>query len=129
MAKKVKVSELVQQFQLEVIAGEEGLKRQITTDDLNRPGLEMAGYFEYHPRERVQLMGRTELAFFGMLKPEERKERMRSLCTEETPCIVVTRSLEVPEELVELGNERGLPILRSSMATTILTSRFTSFLE
>ena len=59
MAKKVKVSELVQQFQLEVIAGEEGLKRQITTDDLNRPGLEMAGYFEYHPRERVQLMGRT----------------------------------------------------------------------
>lgn len=44
MAKKVKVSELVQQFQLEVIAGEEGLKRQITTDDLNRPGLEMAGY-------------------------------------------------------------------------------------
>lgn len=129
MAKKVKVSELVQQFQLEVIAGEEGLKRQITTDDLNRPGLEMAGYFEYHPRERVQLMGRTELAFFGMLKPEERKERMRSLCTEETPCIVVTRSLEVPEELVELGNERGLPVLRSSMATTILTSRFTSFLE
>ena len=57
MAKKVKVSELVQQFQLEVIAGEEGLKRQITTDDLNRPGLEMAGYFEYHPRNGFSLWG------------------------------------------------------------------------
>lgn len=129
MAKKVKVSELVQQFQMEVISGEVGLKRQITTDDLNRPGLEMAGYFEYHPRERVQLLGRTELAFFAMLTPEERRERMRRLCTEETPCIVVTRSLEVPEELVEVSNEQGLPVLRSSMATTILTSRITGFLE
>lgn len=63
MAKKVKVSELVQQFQLEVVSGSHGLKRVITVDDLNRPGLEMAGYFEYHPQERVQLLGRTELAF------------------------------------------------------------------
>lgn len=63
MAKKVKVSELVQQFQLEVVSGSHGLKRLITVDDLNRPGLEMAGYFEYHPKERVQLLGRTELAF------------------------------------------------------------------
>lgn len=63
MAKKVKVSELVQQFQLEVVSGSQGLKRVITVDDLNRPGLEMAGYFEYHPQERVQLLGRTELAF------------------------------------------------------------------
>ncbi len=45
MAKKVKVAELVQQFQLEVISGEQGLKRVITTDDLNRPGLEMARLF------------------------------------------------------------------------------------
>lgn len=59
MAKKVKVSELVEHFQLEVISGQEGLKRLITVDDLNRPGLEMAGYFEYYPEDRVQLMGKT----------------------------------------------------------------------
>lgn len=64
MAKKVKVSELVQHFQLEVVSGHEGLKRPITVDDLNRPGLEIAGYFEYYPEERVQLLGKTELAFF-----------------------------------------------------------------
>lgn len=63
MAKKVKVSELVQHFQLEVVSGHEGLKRPITVDDLNRPGLEIAGYFEYYPEERVQLLGKTELAF------------------------------------------------------------------
>lgn len=129
MVKNVKVSELVQQFQLEVIAGEHGLKRTITVDDLNRPGLEMAGYFEYHPQERVQLLGKTELAFFAMLTAEERKERMQRICSDLTPCFVVTRSLEVPQELIDISNEKNLPVLRSSMATTILSSKITGFLE
>ncbi|MFB5269669.1 HPr(Ser) kinase/phosphatase [Paenibacillus enshidis] len=129
MAKKVKVSELVQQFHLEVISGEHGLRRAITVDDLNRPGLEMAGYFEYHPQERVQLLGRTELAFVSMLPAEDRRDRMDRLCTEQTPCIVITRGLDVPQELIEISAERNIPVLRSSMATTILSSRITGFLE
>ncbi|WP_438348234.1 HPr(Ser) kinase/phosphatase [Paenibacillus sp. FA6] len=129
MAKRVKVSELVQQFHMEVIAGEDGLKRTITVDDLNRPGLEMAGYFEYHPQERVQLLGKTELAFFEMLTDEEKFDRMQRICTDDTPCIIVTRSLEVPQELIDISNERNLPVLRSSMATTILSSKITGFLE
>lgn len=106
MAKKVKVSELVQHFQLEVVSGQEGLKRPITVDDLNRPGLEMAGYFEYYPEERVQLLGKTELAFFSMLPEEERKSRIRGICNDNTPCIVITRALDVPQELIEISNER-----------------------
>ncbi|WP_411344632.1 HPr(Ser) kinase/phosphatase [Paenibacillus sp. WLX1005] len=129
MAKHVKVSELVQMFQLEVVSGGLGLKRNITVDDLNRPGLEMAGYFEYYPTERVQILGRTELAFFKMLTHEEKAERMSKLCNEETPCIVVTRGLEIPEELVEASEAHGLPVLRSNLATTILSSRITNFLE
>lgn len=129
MAKQVKVSELVQQFQMEVISGEKGLRRLITVDDLNRPGLEITGYFEYHTQERVQLLGRSELAFLGMLPPEERRDRMERLCTELTPCIIVTRGLEVPAELVEASAERDIPVLRTNMATTILSSRITGFLE
>ncbi|WDH98875.1 HPr(Ser) kinase/phosphatase [Paenibacillus urinalis] len=129
MAKKVKVTELANEFQLEVVSGEKGLKRPITVDDLNRPGLEMAGYFEYYPTERVQLLGKTELAFLRMLPEEERRDRMSRLCHEETPCIVVTRCLDVPQELVDISNERDLPVLRSPMSTTILSSRITGFLE
>ncbi|RKP49788.1 HPr kinase/phosphorylase [Cohnella endophytica] len=129
MAKKVKVSELVQQFHLEIVAGEEGLRRTIITDDLNRPGLEMAGYFNYYPVERAQMLGRTELAFLDTLTTEERRDRMERLCHEETPCIIVTRGLEVPAELIEIAEERHFPVLRSSVATTILLSRITNFLE
>ncbi|GIP24524.1 MULTISPECIES: HPr(Ser) kinase/phosphatase [Paenibacillus] len=130
MAKKVKVSELVNQFGLEVLSGEQGLKRAITVDDLYRPGLELAGYFEYHPSERVQILGKTELAFYTMLPEKERKDRIERLCQSPiTPCIIITRGLDVPKEMVEIGETREIPILRSSMATTILSSRITGFLE
>jgi HPr kinase/phosphorylase len=129
MAKKVRVSELVQQFHLEIVAGEDGLRRIIITDDLNRPGLEMAGYFNYYPVERAQMLGRTELAFLETLTTEERCDRMERLCHEETPCVIITRGLEIPLELIEIANERNFPVLRSSVATTILLSRITNFLE
>lgn len=129
MAKKVRVSELVQQFHLEIVAGEDGLRRAIVTDDLNRPGLEMAGYFNYYPSERAQMMGRTELAFLETLTSEERRERMARLCHDDTPCIIITRGLDVPAELIEIANEKHFPVLRSGVATTILLSRITNFLE
>jgi HPr kinase/phosphorylase len=129
MAKKVRVSELVQHFHLEVVAGEDGLRRTILTDDLNRPGLEMAGYFNYYPVDRAQMLGRTELAFLETLTTEERRDRMERLCHEETPCIIITRGLDTPFELIEIANERNFPVLRSSVATTILLSRITNFLE
>ncbi|MBD3922665.1 HPr kinase/phosphorylase [Paenibacillus sp. PR3] len=129
MPKKVKVSELVQQFQFEILSGEEGLRRTITTDDLYRPGLEMAGYFHYHPRERVQILGKTELTFLQTLSAQSRSERMERLCNDEAPCIIITRGLEAPTELLEQSKQANVPVLRSGMATTILQSRVTNFLE
>ncbi|OXM14717.1 HPr(Ser) kinase/phosphatase [Paenibacillus herberti] len=129
MPKKVKVSELIQPFQLEILAGEDGLKRIITTDDLYRPALEMAGYFHYYPKERVQLLGKTELAFIETLDSSERRERLERLCHDETPCILLTRGLEPPLELLEQASEKNIPVLRSQNSTTIFSSRLTNFLE
>jgi HPr kinase/phosphorylase len=129
MAKKVKVSELVQQFQLEIVSGEDGLRRSITVDDLSRPGLEMAGYFHYYPKERVQILGKTELAFMDTLSNDERVDRMERLCDDETPCFIITRGLEAPIELINESNLKQIPVLRSNVATTIMISRITNFLE
>jgi HPr kinase/phosphorylase len=129
MPKKARVHDLVEQFHLEIIAGEAGLKRSIVTADLYRPGLEMAGYFTYYPKERVQILGKTELTFFESLGTEVKRDRARHLSHEETPCIVITRSMDVPPELIEAANQAGIPLLRSQMATTVLISRLTGFLE
>ncbi|MFD2671016.1 HPr(Ser) kinase/phosphatase [Marinicrinis sediminis] len=129
MAKKLRVQELVQEFQLEVLCGESQLSRKITVPDLNRPGLEMAGYFTYHAKDRVQLLGKTEISFFEQLTQEEKHERIGRLCHEKTPCIIITRELEIPPEIVEVASQLDFPILRSPVPTTILASRITGFLE
>ena len=77
----------------------------------------------------MQLLGKTELTFFDTLTSEQKQERMKALCTEETPCIIVTRNQDVPDELLQASRESGMPLLRSSQTTTRLSSRLTNYLE
>jgi HPr kinase/phosphorylase len=126
---KVQTRDLLEQFDLELISGEEGLHRPITTSDISRPGLEMAGFFTYYPAERLQLIGRTELSFFNGLDENTRVERMAGLCRDETPGIIISRGLEVPHELIEASDQNGVPIMRSPLTTTRLSSKITNFLE
>ncbi|ASB87212.1 HPr(Ser) kinase/phosphatase [Bacillus sonorensis] len=126
---KVRTKDVMDKFKLELISGEEGINRPITMSDLSRPGLEMAGYFTYYPKERVQLLGKTEITFFEKLPEEEKKQRMLSLCTEITPAIILSRDLPIPSELIEASEEKGVPVLRSPLKTTRLSSRLTNFLE
>lgn len=126
---KVKTIDLIDEFQLELVCGEEGVNRPITTSDLSRPGLEIAGYFDYYPADRIQILGMTELSFFSKLNDEERISRMQMLCSDITPCIIITRDLEVPKELLMASESVSVPVLRTSMKTTRFSSRLTNFLE
>ncbi|ESU34035.1 phosphorylase [Bacillus sp. 17376] len=126
---KVRTKDLIKKFEMELISGEEGINRPITTTDISRPGLEIAGYFEYYPAERLQLLGKTELTFFEKLNPSDRAERMQKLCTDITPGIIVTRDIEVPVELVEAAEKESVPLLRSKQKTTRLSSHLTNYLE
>ena len=65
---KVRTKDIYEKFHRELVSGEEGINRPITTSDISRPGIEIAGYFEYYPAERIQLLGKTELSFFEELK-------------------------------------------------------------
>lgn len=126
---KVKTIDLIDEFQLELVCGEEGVNRPITTSDLSRPGLEIAGYFDYYPADRIQILGMTELSFFSKLNDAERISRMQMLCSDITPCIIITRDLEVPKELLMASESVSVPVLRTSMKTTRFSSRLTNFLE
>lgn len=129
MPKKLSVQKLVNRLKLDVLAGERGLNRPITVADLHRPGLEIAGYFDYYPQERVQILGKTELTFYETLTEEQRRSRMLRMITDETPCFVISRGLEVPEQLLVKAEQANIPVLRSPLTTTILASRMTNFLE
>ncbi len=129
MVVKVRTKDIIEKFKLELISGEEGIDRPISTSDISRPGIEMAGYFTYYPAERIQLLGKTELSFFKQLDDEQKKVRMEKMCTDITPAIIVSREMDVPKELIEASERESVPVLRSSFKTTRLSSHLTNFLE
>lgn len=126
---KVRTKDIIEKFKLELVSGEEGINRPITTSDISRPGLEMAGYFTYYPAERIQLLGKTELTFYERLSSEEKVIRMEKLCTDITPGILVSRGIDIPKELIEASERESVPVMRTDLKTTKLSSRLTNFLE
>lgn len=126
---QVTTKDVMEMFDLKLVSGQEGIGRHIAVSDISRPGLEMAGYFTHYPANRVQLLGKTELSFYDMLLPHERIERMKKLCSPDTPAIIVSHDMNVPEELKNASNEEHVPVLTAKMATTRFSSLLTNFLE
>ena len=129
MENSVTVKELVDEIKLEVYSGESFLKREIEVSDLSRPGLELTGYFNYYPQNRVQLFGKTEIAFSKKMTSDERLIVMRRMCQSETPAFLISREQHPPEELIIAAEESQIPVLISDQPTTRLASNVTSFLE
>uniref|UniRef100_UPI00406D10B5 HPr(Ser) kinase/phosphatase n=1 Tax=Sporosarcina sp. FSL K6-1522 TaxID=2921554 RepID=UPI00406D10B5 len=124
----VTVKDVQEKLFVELIAGEAGIGRQIHTSDISRPGLEMAGYFKFYLSERVQLLGKTELSFFAELEESERLDRMRRLCSSNTPAIIVAHGMEVPVELVTAAEETGISVLKTDIPTTRFSGMLTNYL-
>ncbi len=126
---RVRTKDLLEHFNLTLVAGAQGIERKIITSDISRPGIEMTGYFNFYPNERLQLIGRTEMAYYMDLSDEEKYDRAVRLCTDITPGIVISRGMNIPQQLIEVAEETGVPILRTSMKTTRVISRLTNYLE
>lgn len=126
---KVCTKDIIEKFELELISGEEGINRPIVTTDLSRPGIELAGYFNFYPAERIQLIGKTELTFTERLNDMDRQDRFERLCTDITPAIIISRGMEVPNDLVEASERESVPLLRTKQKTTRFSSLLTNYLE
>ena len=114
---------------IHVLYGHEYINKEIITDDIYRPALELAGYLKYYPKERLQLYGKTEISYSRTITSENRDEIFDFLCQKETPAFLISRGLEPPKELIEHTQKAGIPILTSERRTTQLSSRVTNVLE
>lgn len=130
MTNTVKLTELINDnSNLRVLQGQECVAgKKITVSDVYRPGLELSGYFDFYPADRVQLLGRTEISYAARLDHDLRRKVFEKICQKETPCVLVSRNLPVPVELKEAAEAAGTPILISNDATTYLMSMITQYL-
>jgi HPr kinase/phosphorylase len=117
------------QLQLELLAGGEGLDREIVFHRIQKPGLAMTGYVDFIRSGRVQVLGESEIGYLQIQSGDERRRVLERICEREIPCIAVTKGLEVPEELTELCTENRLPLLRSQLLSSTFIDRLTLYLD
>lgn len=123
----VTIEKLIEDFDLEVIVNGE-TNVEITVNDINRPGLQLAGVYNYFTPERIQVIGKAELSFLEDMQVEQRKKRLNKYFSFPINCIIVARGLEVPKEFIEIAEKNKTLVLRSRLVTTKLISKLTMYL-
>ncbi|GAB4316955.1 MAG: HPr(Ser) kinase/phosphatase [Candidatus Sumerlaeia bacterium] len=114
---------------LELIAGSDGLDKTISTSELNRPGLALAGYFGIFSNDRIQILGQTELAYLRTVTPEERQAKLTKMFEYDMPALIVTSNQEVPQEIIGLAQRTKTPLFRTTLLTSQFSSKLSFFLE
>ncbi len=116
-------------WDLIVISGGKGLDREVTTYELARPGLALAGYFDRFSFDRIQLIGLTESAYIQNMNDEDRSKYIRKILSYEIPCIIVTSGNEICAELEEGCETHNIPLLRTSHLSSPLMADLSHYLE
>lgn len=117
----VTVSQLKEQFKLENLTPDIDYKnRKVMECDVNRPALQLAGFFDYFDPTRLQIIGKVEHTYLEKASEEERVQKIRRLMSyKEIPCIILCREeIEPFPTMLECAAENGIPIFKTDMPTT-----------
>jgi HPr kinase/phosphorylase len=114
---------------LALMAGRKGLQKRITHTQVQKMGLALTGFIQFVNPERLQIIGKTEIAYFNTLTPHFQEEVIRKICSLDIACMIITRNLESPELLLQEAEERGIPLFRTDLMTTDFIERVTKLLE
>ena len=114
----VALSKLIEDLKLETVyMPQDPQEIMIKTVDINRPGLQLCGFYDYFDGSRIQLFGLGEFAYMEKYTPQERQEFLDTFFSKKIPAVIITRNLDIPEEMVTAANTYGVPLLRTSQPT------------
>ena len=102
---------------------------EITQADINRPALQLAGFFDYFDHHRIQIIGQVEHTYMEKQGIEKSAEMMGKIMSYKVPGIVFCRDLPVPEEFLNLAEEYQIPILQSKSDTSAFSAEVTRWLK
>ncbi|OOM07269.1 HPr(Ser) kinase/phosphatase [Clostridium saccharobutylicum] len=124
---EISVKKLIDDFNLEVIVeGEENI--DISVNDINRPGLQLAGFYNYFAPERIQVIGKAEWSFLDDMQIELRKKRVKKYFSFNIKCLIITRGLEPHPEFIKEARKHKVWFLRTKLVTTQFISKTTIYL-
>ena len=126
----VKLGELIKQFKLEVLRGGAGYEDlPIRTEDVNRPGLQLTGFFDYFDPKRLQVIGRVEATYLEGLTSDQRRESFGQLLSQDIPALIISRGIDPFPECMEMAEKYDRTVLRSQDTTSVLMSTIIASLK
>ncbi|MDO4863679.1 MAG: HPr(Ser) kinase/phosphatase [Ruminococcus sp.] len=126
----VSLQKIIDEYQLEVIHTHKNPEEiLIGENDVNRPGLQLMGFYEYFNPERIQIIGKMEFAYLSTIDEKTRRERLQLLFAQRLPALIITRELPYFAEMLELAKEYEVPLLRSKESTSNFMSGLIAFLN
>lgn len=116
---KVQLQKIIDEFKLESIyLPKEATDIYIDETDVNRPGLQLMGFYEYFNPERIQIVGKMEFAYLATIEENIRRERVELLFSQRLPALIITRELPYFPEMLEFAKKYEVPLLRSKDSTS-----------
>lgn len=126
----VSLQKIIDEFKLETIfIHKDAAEILIDENDVNRPGLQLMGFYEYFNPERIQIIGKMEFAYLSTIDETTRRERLQLLFAQRLPALIITRELPYFAEMLELAKEYEVPLLRSKESTSNFMSGLIAFLN
>lgn len=127
---RIPLSKVIDKFELETLyLPNLPEKIYISCARVNRPGLQMVGYFDYFERERIQILGRMESEFLKTLSPEDRSERLREFFAIRPAGVIFTTSIEISDEIVEYAETYEVPLMRTCERTSEFMAAMIAYLN
>lgn len=125
-----KLHKLVKDMDLEIlVCGSDFDTREITVSDVNRPALQLVGFYQYFEPKRLQIFGKSEITFLKTMPLQQRRRVLDDLLRCEIPALIIARDLEIFPELMELAEKHDRTLLRSESTTVEVTSRVIGYLN
>lgn len=126
----IHLTKVIEEFSLEKVHSSSDIDNiLIDTSDVNRPALQIAGYYDYYDSKRLQVLGKVEMTYLQQFAREKRYELLDMLFQRSFPAIIITRNMQVPPEMLELAEKYDLTVLRSEEITSSLMSAIISYLN
>ena len=101
----------------------------IVSNDINRPGLNFVGDYDFYDEKRIQVIGNAEYGYLRKLTEEKRKAVLDEYMSHKPPLIVITRSNEIIPEILEAAQKYGVFLMRTSVSTSRFVAGLISFLH
>ena len=126
----IKLGTIIDTFHLNVLYGPEGYReRLITVEEVNRPGLQLTGFFDYFDQKRMQLLGRVEFSYLERISPEQRAAVFDTLFSYHPPAVIFARGLKPYPECVEMAKKHTQVILGTEENTANIMSTLIAYLR